>query len=110
MSVQEGDLIEFVRKVISDHKQSNLYRTAKIAYDYARRQNTTITKYQKMLYTLSGKAVPDNWSANYKISSNFFNRFVTQQNQYLLGKYCISRSDMVQTAYGLECEFENTFV
>ena len=85
MSVQEGDLIEFVSKVISDHKQSNLYRTAKIANDYARRQNTTITKYQKMLYTLSGKAVPDNWSANYKISSNFFNRFVTQQNQYLLG-------------------------
>ena len=42
-------------------------------------------QYQKMLYTISGNAVPDNWGANYKIPSSFFKRFVTQQNQYLLG-------------------------
>ena len=41
--------------------------------------------YQKLLYTVSGKAVPDNYSANYKLCSNFFDRFVRQENQYLLG-------------------------
>lgn len=41
--------------------------------------------YQKLLYTVSGKAVPDNYSANYKLCSNFFDRFITQENQYLLG-------------------------
>ncbi len=41
-------------------------------------------EYQKLLYTISGKAIPDNYSANYKLRSNFFYRFVTHQNQYLL--------------------------
>jgi hypothetical protein len=34
---------------------------------------------------MSGQAVPDNFSANYKCASSFFKRFVTQENQYLLG-------------------------
>lgn len=34
---------------------------------------------------MSGKTVPDNYTANHKCASNFFNRFVTQENQYLLG-------------------------
>lgn len=81
----EANRMDFVRQVINDHKGSQLYRTAKIAHEYLAHRNTTITQYQKLLYTVSGRAVPDNYSANYKIPSNFFNRFVTQQNQYLLG-------------------------
>lgn len=34
---------------------------------------------------MSGEAVPDNFSANHKCASSFFKRFVTQENQYLLG-------------------------
>ena len=37
------------------------------------------------MYTISGKAVPDNYSANFKIASNVYFRFVTQTVQYLLG-------------------------
>lgn len=85
MQATDGERLDYVRKIINEHRQSSLYRTAKIADEYARHKNTTITQYQKMLYTLSGKAVPDNWSANYKLASNFFNRFVTQQVQFLLG-------------------------
>ena len=81
----EQERMGFVRKVINEHQGSDLYRTAKIADDYYRHRNTTITQYQKLLYTISGKAVPDNWSANYKLASNFFKRFVTQQVQFLLG-------------------------
>lgn len=81
----EADRINFTHRAILDHKSSDEYETASIADDYARQRNTTIINYQKMLYTLSGKQVPDNWSANYKLCSNFFNRFCTQLNQYLLG-------------------------
>lgn len=77
--------MDFVLKVINAHKASEKYEIAKIADEYARHQNRTIMQYQKLLYTISGKAVPDNFSANYKIPSNFFYRFVTQENQFLLG-------------------------
>lgn len=75
----------FVEEVIREHKASYPYRVAIDAELYDRHRNVTISKYQKLLYTLSGKAVPDNFTANHKIASNFFNRFVTQENQYLLG-------------------------
>lgn len=76
---------EFVLKVINDHKGSKRFIDAAVAVDYAHQQNTTIMAYQKLLYTAAGQAVPDNFSANYKLASNFFYRFITQQNQYLLG-------------------------
>lgn len=86
--VSESDRIDFVRQVINEHKASWLYRTAKTADAYYNQRNSTIVNYQKMLYTISGKAVPDNWSANYKLASGYFYRFVTQQTQFLLGNGC----------------------
>lgn len=77
--------MEFVSEAISQHKTTTLYNMSVIADEYDRQCNRTIMSYQKLLYTISGKAVPDNYSANYKLCSNFFNRFVTQENQYLLG-------------------------
>ena len=77
--------MEFVHSLIGKHKASKEYETAIIADEYARQENRTIMWYQKMLYTMSGDAVPDNYSANYKLCSNFFYKFVTQENQYLLG-------------------------
>lgn len=82
----EKNRIEFVNTAISRHKSSSEYKQALIADKYDRSKNVTIMNYQKLLYTITGKAVPDNYSANYKIRSRFFNRFVVQQNQYLLGK------------------------
>lgn len=77
--------MRFIRAAIDEHKSSAEYRIAFDAEEYDRQRNVTICRYQKFLYTLSGQAVPDNYSANYKLASNFFNRFVTQENQYLLG-------------------------
>lgn len=76
---------EFVKKAINQHKGGQLYRTAQIADEYDRHQNRTIVQFQKLLYTVSGRTVPDNISPNYKLASGFFNRFVTQEVQYLLG-------------------------
>lgn len=77
--------MDFVYDLIQSHKGSPRYDDAVIADEYARNQNRTIITYQKLLYTISGKAVPDNYSANYKICSNFFDLFISQENQYLLG-------------------------
>lgn len=77
--------MEFVRALIDEHKNSELYKMAQIADEYDRHKNRTIVEYQKLLYDVTGNTVPDNWSANFKMASKFFNRFVTQENQYLLG-------------------------
>lgn len=81
----EANRMQFVYEAISEHKSSDLYKTAQIADEYDRKQNRTIVQYQKLLYDATGRAIPDNVSANYKITSGFFNRFTTQQVQFLLG-------------------------
>ena len=81
----EKDRMNFVLSAISEHKKSEQYNIAKDAEMYASGKNATIMNYQKLLYTLTGKAVPDNYSANHKCKSGFFKRFVTQEAAYLLG-------------------------
>ena len=81
----EKNRMDFVRKAIAEHQNSDIYHIAKNADLYCKHRNVTIERYQKLLYTMSGKAVPDNWSANFKMASRFFHRFVTQENQFLLG-------------------------
>ena len=85
VSDQDFDRSEFVRKVITAHKDSNLYITARIADDYDRSRNTTIMNYQKTVTMVTGQVVPDPFSAAHRSTSNFFNVFITQLNQYLLG-------------------------
>lgn len=76
---------DFVLTLINEHKTSRDYRTAKDAYEYFCHRNVTINEYQKLLYTVTGKAVPDNYSANYKMACRHFHRFITQEVQHLLG-------------------------
>lgn len=77
--------MDFARRVINEHKTSPIYQTAIVAEKYDKHQNVTIMEFQKVLFDFSGRKVPDMWSANYKMASRFFNRFITQENQYLLG-------------------------
>lgn len=80
----EQRLMNFVRDVINQHKYSDMYKIAEVADLYAKHQNKTIMDYQRLLYTVSGSVVPDEWSPNHKMASGFFNRFITQETQYLL--------------------------
>lgn len=82
---QEKERMDFSFALVRDHKGTTEYKTATEAVEYDRRKNITIMNYRKLLYDMSGKAMPDNYSANYKLPSGFFPRFVTQLNQYLLG-------------------------
>lgn len=86
LNKSEEDLQGFVLEAINEHKQSDLYKEAKVAYDYFRKRNVTINEYQKLLYTMSGEAVPDNYSANYKFANAFFTIFIRQEASHLLGE------------------------
>ena len=81
----ESDRMQFCYNAINEYKTSELYKNAYEGDKYARQQNVTITNYRKLLYTMSGKAVADNYTANHKCASNFFSRFMIQRNQSLLG-------------------------
>ena len=81
----ENDLIQFVMNAINSHKRSDEYEQAVIADEYFRHRNRTMLEFQKLLYTVTGEVVPDNYSANYKLTSNYMFQFTTQLNQYLLG-------------------------
>lgn len=81
----EKELKLFLKAAINEHKNSEAYKTAKIAYDYFRKRNVTIEQYQKLLYTISGEAVPDNFSANFKLKNALFRIFILQEVSHLLG-------------------------
>ncbi len=101
----EKERMQFIQAAIDSHKASTLYKMAVDAEEYDRQRNVTICRYQKFLYTLSGQAVPDNYSADYKLTSNFFNRFVTQENQYLLGNGVMLEDSKHKEALGRD--FDN---
>ena len=96
------DRSAFIYQLILEHKGSILYQQAREAYDYYSRKNTTITRYQKLLYTLSGEAVPDNYSANYKFCNAFFPTFIKQEVSYLLGNGITFENDGTKEKLGAE--------
>ena len=77
--------MEFVLSAIREHKASKDYAIAADAELYYKHQNPTIMRYQKFVYDMYGRKVPDVWSPNNKIASNWYNYFTTQAVSYLLG-------------------------
>lgn len=81
----ERDRMDFVLDAIKEHKGSDLYKTAYDAELYYKHQNPTIMRYQKFVHDMYGRKVPDIWSPNNKIASNWYSYFTTQSVSYLLG-------------------------
>lgn len=104
--LEAADKKQFILSAIQDHKASSMYHIASDAEEYDKKKNVTILRYQKLLYTLSGQAVPDNYSANHKVVSGFFNRFVTQQTLYLLGNGVTMSEDSTDTKQRLGIDFD----
>ena len=96
----DRERMAFTQSVINDHKNSDLYREAYIADQYNRHRNVTITEYQKLLYTVTGKAIPDNISANFKMACRHFHRFIMQENQFLLGNGVTWEDDSTEDKLG----------
>lgn len=76
---------ELARSAVSQFTSSKEYIEARDGYAYYDKHNSTIEQYQKTLRTITGRSVPDYWSANYKLKTTFFRRLVVQQVQYVLG-------------------------
>ena len=85
--------MEFVLDAIREHKGSELYKTAYDAELYYKHQNPTIMRFQKWIYNMYGQKVPDIWSPNNKIASNWYNYFTTQAVSYLLGNGVTFKSE-----------------
>ena len=81
----EAGISEFIMSAIQDYQSSTEYKMAKDAEAYASGKNITISKYQKLLYKITGEVVPDNFNANHKCKSGFFKRFVTQETSFEVG-------------------------
>ena len=97
----ERERMNFVLSAIQDHKRSEQYKTAESADAYFKHKNATITAYQKVLITMSGAAVPDNISANYKLSCGYFPYFIQQETQYLLGNGVSWSKSQTESKLGL---------
>lgn len=97
----DRERMEFVLSAINNHKDSDLYKQAVIAKEYDAHRNVTIANFQKLLYTLNGKVIPDNYSSNYKLRSNFFANFITQETQYLLGNGVTLKKDENKEKLGI---------
>lgn len=84
-SGSEADRMAFIRSLINEHKMSRAYKRARAGEDYYAGENTTIKRFEKILYNAKGQAMPDYTSANHRIATRFFYRDVTQANAVLLG-------------------------
>lgn len=100
MRVPENDRQNFVRSIIHAHTSSPEYAFAQTAEAYYRRRNETIMNFRKLLYTVTGRKVPDNYSTNYKLRSNWFNYFTAQLNQYLLSNGITWSEETTKDALG----------
>lgn len=96
----ETQRMEFIKSLITDHKNSPMYRQAVDAENYFAGQNTTIKRYEKMLYNARGEAVPDYFSANHKMANRFFYRSVMQANSTLLGNGITWKNGAGESALG----------
>lgn len=86
LSVGSGEKARgsFVRSAVDAFRLTQEYRDAAAGEAYYAKHNTTIERFQKYLYKLNGEKIPDLFSANYKLKTSIFRRFVLQQTQYLL--------------------------
>lgn len=97
---------EFVQSAIRTHMGTKLYKFAEIAERYYAKKNVTISQFQKFLYNMRGETVPDIWSANYKLKTLFFRRFVIQQVQYVLSNGVTFDAPETKEALGKSFDFE----
>ena len=76
---------EFCKMAVEQFKSTENYKNAYAGELYYAKRNVTIEKFKKFITTISGQKREDMFSANYKLKSLIFRRFVIQQVQYVLG-------------------------
>ena len=89
-----------IYKIISDWKESKIYKTAVLADTYDRQENDTIMTYVKKMFSLTGLELQDFTASNNKIASNFFRRLNVQRNTYSLGNGVTFDDKSVKDQFG----------
>lgn len=102
----EIEKARFCRKAVSSFMATRDYQDAVVGEAYYNKHNLTIEGFQKFLYTLSGKKVPDIFGANYKLKATFFRRLVQQQVQYVLGNGVILQKSSNKEKLGKDFDFQ----
>lgn len=92
--------MKFIVEAIQEHKSTEAYELAADAELYYKHKNPTIMRYQKFLHNHLGQKVPDNWSPNHKIASNWYYYFTTQAVQFLLGNGVTFTNDATKEKLG----------
>lgn len=95
-----ANTLDFIKAAINQYMASDIYKWAVLADQYDRQKNTTIRQWTKMLYTVSGQAVPDQYSSNNRIASNFFHRLNKERCTYSLGNGVTFANDGVKERLG----------
>lgn len=95
----------FVLNSIGVYKSSELYQTAKDAEAYYAHENPTIMRFQKFVYNRFGQKVPNTWSPNNKIASNWYYYFTTQAVQYLLGNGVSFKNEETKDKLGKKFDY-----
>lgn len=85
VGADEKARMEFIYSAITEWESTPIVKAAKDAQLYYDGENPTITRYEKILYDIQGKAHKDMWTANHKLASHFFGLAVDQEVSYLLG-------------------------
>lgn len=96
----EKQRMDFLLSVINEHKNSRQYKMAVDAEAYYDEENPTITRYEKIIYDMQGRAHRDMYTANHKIKSGFFSKAVDQEISYLLGNGVTFRDESAKQKLG----------
>ena len=80
----ESERINFIRNCINLQMSTQEYKTALIADEYDRQQNTTAVNFTKTIRDIKGRTILDKYSPCYRMCSNFYNRLTSQRVQYSL--------------------------
>lgn len=99
-AVEKGKLLTFLRDSITQHRNSDNYKTAVAADEYDHQRNTTIRETVRRIYSLTGKPMEDFTASNNRIASNFFRRLNVQRCTYSLGNGVTFNEDGVKEKLG----------
>jgi len=105
VGLEEKNRMDFVLSAINEHKSTEIYKTAEAAQAYYRHENPTISKYEKIIFDILGRAVRDPFSPNHKIFSNWYFYFTVQGVQYLLGNGATFQNESTKEKLGVD--FDN---
>lgn len=103
---RESDRMDIAYAAAMQHENTDLCKTAKIAEEYYARRNPTMRAYVKTLRDTCGRAVPDYFSPNYKLTHGFFRRFVIQQVQYVLSNGVTFKNKATAAKLGKDFDYK----